>query len=363
MRGKVGVSTRYQHVFYDTPLYNASTMKCIVSVTQFSESETAQYRLKVIQFHKLHGTLATKDAFYVSKPTIYRWKKTLSDSGGKLSSLVPQSKAPRRKRQMITDLRIVAFIKQIRDEHPCLGKEKIKPLLEEYCFKERINTISESTIGKVIKRHGLLKPKRYGRYYHNLSDIRAHKRPSYKTKVKRSPKPEKFGYLEIDTIVKFLDGMKLYVFNAIDIKLKFEFSYAYTTLTSRNGKDFLQRLIAVYPLRDGIRIVQTDNGLEFMGEFDNYLKGQDIKHVFIYPRCPKINSIVERSNRSLQEEFVNDNLDYASTSLLDFNSRMMDYLIWYNTKRVHKALNNQSPINYLLSVSPESQMYVTYTTN
>ncbi|QQS43374.1 hypothetical protein IPM65_04415 [Candidatus Roizmanbacteria bacterium] len=32
-----------------------------------------------------------------------------------------------------------------------MGKEKIKPLLDEYCLQEGISTISESTIGKVIK--------------------------------------------------------------------------------------------------------------------------------------------------------------------------------------------------------------------
>ncbi|MBI4974130.1 IS3 family transposase, partial [Candidatus Roizmanbacteria bacterium] len=47
-----------------------------------------------------------------------------------------------------------------------------------------------------------------------------------------------------------------------------------------------------------------------------------------------------------------------------FNSRLIDYLLWYNTKRVHKALGNVTPINYLLQVLPqESQMYVTYTGN
>ncbi|MGC8972331.1 MAG: IS3 family transposase [bacterium] len=28
----------------------------------------------------------------------------------------------------------------------------------------------------------------------------------------------------------------------------------------------------------------------------------------------------------------------------------MEYVIWYNTKRVHKNLNNLSPIDYMLNV-------------
>lgn len=331
------------------------------SVKAFSLSDKAKYRLSVILFHGKYGTLATKDAFGISKPTIYRWKKTFKDNHGRLSSLVPKLTSPKTKRIMMTNPKIISFIKQIRIDHPHLGKEKIKPLLDKYCVKEQISTISESTIGKVISRHKLIRPKRYGRYYHNPADKRAQKKIKYKTKVKRSPKPNEFGYVEIDTIVKFIDGMKLYIFNAVDIKLKFEYACAYSKLNSTNGADFLSKLITVYPMKSGIRITQTDNGLEFMGAFDQYLKDRQIRHLFIYPRCPKINSFVERSNRSLQEEFINDNLDLAFTSIADFNGKLTEYLIWYNTERIHNSLNKMSPIDYLLSVSPESQKYATYT--
>jgi len=46
----------------------------------------------------------------------------------------------------------------------------------------------------------------------------------------------------------------------------------------------------------------------------------------------------------------------------ELNSSLIDYVIWYNTKRVHKSLNNLSPIDYMLKCNPESQMYVTHTT-
>ncbi|MBI4973618.1 IS3 family transposase, partial [Candidatus Roizmanbacteria bacterium] len=63
-----------------------------------------------------------------------------------------------------------------------------------------------------------------------------------------------------------------------------------------------------------------------------------------------------------QEEFVDGNIDLIHDGLSVFNSRLIDYLLWYNTKRVHKALGNVTPINYFLQVLPqESQMYVTYT--
>lgn len=359
-RRQSGYSTSIQHLFFGTRLYNRRTMKYIKSTDAFEKSDKAQFRLKVIEFHKKHGTAATKDAFSVSKPTIYRWRKLLKESGGRLESLVALSKAPKKRRVMMTDPKIIAFIRDLRETHNRIGKEKIKPLLDEYCQREAIKAISESTIGKIIKRHNLYY-QRSRRIYHNPSSKQAQKKVRYREKIRYSPKVEEIGYIEIDTVVKFIDGMRVYILNAVDIKLKFQFSYGYTSLSSKTALDFFKKLEMVYPISGGIRVVQTDNGLEFLGVFDDYLKLKGIKHLFIYPRCPKINAFVERANRTLQEEFVDGALDYLSIGIHEFNKHLIEYLIWYNTKRVHKTLGNISPIDYLLKISPESQMYVTYT--
>jgi len=360
MKGSLGVSTTYQDLFVGTPLYNRRMIRSTRSILSFKKSQTAEDRLQIIEFHNKYGTKATIDAFLVSKPTVYRWKKTLEDNGGELDSLIPSSRSPKRKRTMNTNFKIIEFIKSLREQYGHLGKEKIKPLLDEYCLKENIKSISESTIGKVIKRHNIYPKSR--RVYHNPTHAHSKARLSYKKRVKRSPKPTISGYIEIDSIVKFIHGIKLYIINAVDVKLKFQFSYGYTRLNSQNSLDFLKKLELVYPIQNGIKIIQTDNGLEFMGDFDDYLKRRNIKHLFIYPRCPKINGFIERANRTLQEEFINGHEEYALDGIVEFNSRLIDYLIWYNTKRVHKSLNNISPISYLLNIlPPESQMYVTYT--
>jgi len=101
--------------------------------------------------------------------------------------------------------------------------------------------------------------------------------------------------------------------------------------------------------------------LEFRGEFEAYLKLKNINHLFIYPRCPKINGFVERSNRTLKEEFLTQNKDLLFSDLISLKVGLMDYLIWYNTKRPHKSLGNLSPIDYLLKHGLESQMCVTST--
>ena len=50
--------------------------------------------------------------------------------------------------------------------------------------------------------------------------------------------------------------------------------------------------------------VQTDNGHEFEGEFDTFLRTQHIPHHWSYPRCPRINGCIERYQRTLSEEFL-----------------------------------------------------------
>ena len=50
--------------------------------------------------------------------------------------------------------------------HPRIGKEKIKPLIDKYCAENNLKTVSESTIGNIIKRHSFFHQKS-GRIYHN----------------------------------------------------------------------------------------------------------------------------------------------------------------------------------------------------
>lgn len=363
MKGSIGTSCKLHHLLYGTAVYNRQSMAISKSISKFSQSDPAKFRLQVLDYGKEYGLKAAIAAFGVSRPTILRWKKIFKRSKGQLSSLVPKSRAPKQRRTPTTDNNLVTFIKHTREEHDSLGKEKIKPLLDEYCEKKHLKSISISTIGRTIKRHNLGKRAPI-RIYHNPDSGHANRQISFKSRVKHSPGIKHLsaseGYLEIDTITRFTYGLKLYVFNAVDIKLKFQFSYSYDHLSSRNGVHFLQKLREVYPLETGIKTIQTDNGLEFHGEFEQYLTREGIKHLFTYPRCPRINGFVERANRTLSEEFLNSHLEYAS-NLDIFNRKLIDYLIWYNTKRVHKALGNLSPIDYLLKVSPKSHMYWTHT--
>jgi putative transposase len=352
---KIGTKTHlvYTNHFVSKALYNVA----INATNKMLElNSPAQLREQILLFHQKYGTKATIDAYKLSRATIYRWRKVYIESRKDISILIPKSRSPINKRTMYVDYRIMDFIKELRTRRGRIGKEKVKPLLDEYSATNNIAKLSISKIGRIIRKYNLTYSPQ--RLYHNG---RPKPYNRYKEKIKKAPRPEQFGYVEVDTITKLKDGIKTYIFNSIDVKSKFQFSYAYKSSNSINATDFMKKLQQVYPIENGIKIVQTDNGSEYLGEFHEYLKKQKLKHVFIYPRCPKINGCVERANRTLREDFIDRREYLISNGLEVFNRELMEHLIWYNTKRVHKSLKNQTPIDYLLKVLPESHMYWTHT--
>ena len=336
--------------------------RMLKSLRRFSKDEVAQERLKIIEFYREYGEKATIKAFGIKRNTVFVWKKRLREGRNSLASLIPTSTTPKTQRRMTTDPKIVSEIRRLREEYPRLGKDKIKPILNKYCLKKGLTPISISTIGKVIKRNKFFFQKA-GKIYHN-PDSKWSKNKAKRTKrdrVRYAPKPNSVGYLEMDTILRFVDGIKYYFYCAVDVRGKFAFVLPYKHLNSHNTVDFFKKVEYVFPFP--ITTVQTDNGLEFLGDFEDYLKRASIPHIFIYPRCCKINGVVERFNRTIQENFIDNNLDIIHNPKL-FTGKLIDYLIFYNTERVHDAHDNtKSPVDYLISEGGMSKMSATHTNN
>ncbi len=350
------MNMRIHHVWYKTSWYHPHMNKIYIK-DRFNDSPVAVYRLRVIEFSNQYGTQPTIDAFKISKRTLYRWKKRYISSKRDANSLIPISKRPKKVRTMLVHINVVNEIRRIRYMYGCIGKRKIKVLLDEYCIRSNYPCISISTIGKVIKRYNMISLNK--RIYHNPNTKRRIR--TKVSRVKYSPKSSTQGYVEIDTIQRFVDGIRMYIFNAVDINTRFQFSYGYTSSNTKNSIDFVKKLEEVYPIKGGIHTVQTDNGSEYLGEFSKHLKLRGISHKYIYPRCPRINGCVERSNRTLQEEYVYRNEGLVNVSMERFNKGLMEYLIWFNTKRPHESLGDISPIEYMLRFNPECHMYVTCT--
>jgi len=320
---------------------------------RFDSSEVAKERLKIIKFYELHGEKASVEAFGVNRKLIYVWRKRMKIRGNHISALVPLPTKPVNTRTMSLNPKVLEYLKHLREIHSRLGKAKLKPLLDQYCAENNLPIYSQAKIGRIISKHNLFYQKS-GRIYHNPNINYRNRKKSRRSRVKYAPKPKDLGHIQMDTIQRIEDGVRYYLYTAIDIKGKFALSLPYKRANSRNTMDFFKKLVYILPYK--IISVQTDNGSEFLGMFEEHLSGNGIKHHFIYPRCPRINGVVERYNRSIQEEFVDPNIHLIHNQR-QFSQKLADYIIFYNTKRVHQSLNYETPMDYILKERGMSNMY------
>jgi transposase InsO family protein len=329
--------------------------------------EKAKRKIKVLVFMEKHGLAATLDAFPHKRSTIFSWKKTLAENNGRLESLNEKSTRPKTYRKADWPEEIVKFIENQRTQHPRLGKDKLKPLLDKHCRENNLKTESASTIGRTIAH---LKEKRRIPADKRLSliartgSLTEHKK-YWRPKVRRKDyKPDQPGdLLQVDTIVKFINGIKRYIVTAIDLKSEFAFAYGYRNHSSNSTADFFQKLQSVAPFQ--IKRIQTDNGSEFDHLFRDYAEKQNIVHFHNYPKCPRMNAYIERFNRTLQEEFIDWRQETLAVDPKQFNHEMIQWLLWYNTERPHHTLGQTPPmqyvVNYLMLSAQKSRMLWTHT--
>ena len=128
----------------------------------------AQYRLKVLRFWKKYGLEATREAFGVSRRTLYRWQAKLRAARGDPTALQPKKPIPRRKRQSHWPEEVIDHIRYLREKYPNLGKARIYVLLKPWCEERGLTDLegfnrrlAEWLIGynTVLPHHSLgLKP-------------------------------------------------------------------------------------------------------------------------------------------------------------------------------------------------------------
>jgi len=306
-------------------------------------TEKAKYKYKVLVFWEKHGLKATLDAFPVKRSTLFLWKQQFTE-GEKVESLNEKSRAPRSRRKRVWSFEITQEIKRLREEHPNLGKDKIYHELKEFCHQKDLPCPSISTIGRIIKDKGGLRV-----FPHKISHFGKIK-PIQRRKKLRKPKEFRVthpGHLvEIDTIERRVGNTKRYIITFIDVHTRFTFAWAYKTASSRSATDFFDKILKVFPYP--IEHIQTDNGSEFAKHFANRIKELCLIHYHIYPRTPQHNAHIERYNRTLQEEFI-DYHEFELQELQRFNHSLIDYLLWYNTRRMHLSIGKQSPLQFIFN--------------
>ena len=320
-------------------------------------TNSAQERMRILIFWKKHGDTAAEEAFGASRPTLFRWQKELKEGGGKLEALNPKSTAPKNKRKRIIPKPVEDLICKER-ERETIGKEKLSTLIKD----DGIGTQSPSTVGRMLsdlKKQGkLLDPKKLSFYGKTGRLI---ERKPRQTRKKLRSKGHAGQLAKADTIIRFTNGIKRYILTGIDIETEFAFAYAYASHSSKTATEFMRTFKEVAPL--SLTHVQTDNGSEFQDHFEAYCGKEGIVHFHAYPRTPKMQSEIERFNRTLSEAFISRNRHLLAYDLDEFNRRLVDWLLWYNTRRPHWSIGLISPLRYICNklTVEQSQMLWTST--
>lgn len=174
---------------------------------------------------------------------------------------------------------------------------------------------------------------------------------------KEKEKAKKFkeydpGFIHIDvTYLPKINGVKYYLFVAIDRATRILYYKVYDAKTSENTKDFILECIDFYPF--GITHVLTDNGLEFTNRLIKNKKGEccgkpskldvvclknNIDHRCTKPFTPKTNGMVERANGIIKNGTIKKT---KYSDLEEMNIDLMNFLVHYNLYRRHGSLRRE----------------------
>lgn len=178
-----------------------------------------------------------------------------------------------------------------------------------------------------------------------------------KVPEKEKEKAKKFkeydpGFLHIDvTYLPKINGVKYYLFVAIDRATRALYFKIYNAKTSVNAENFMLECLNFFPF--GITHVLTDNGLEFTNRLLKDKKGKyctkpskldvlceqnQIDHRCTKPFTPKTNGMVEKANDIIKNKTIKIT-KYSNLEMM--NQDLMNFLLHYNLYRRHGSLRKE----------------------
>ena len=291
-------------------------------------TEKEKFRLKVMDAYE---AMDPKNVRYLCKlmgvhhSTFYRLKKQYKRFN--LNTLKYRSRRP--KSTSAIPWSLVVEICRWKKDHPAKSHYYLYQL---WTREGRVPPCSPKTIYNWWKRRNLI--------------IVRHRRKRRPTKLfNHASVPGEL--VQVDT--KHLDGRKRYQYTAIDVVSKWRYLRAYKDLDGQSTVDFFRRLITrAKDKRISIKMIQTDNGYEFQTEPVRYLASRHVNHQYIWIHTPDQNGVVERSHRTDDEEFYQQ-VDTQDLALDELNTRLEEWTNYYNSQRLHFALNFVTPEEYLVS--------------
>jgi transposase InsO family protein len=274
--------------------------------------------------------------FGISRATLYRWLRRFDPKD--LTSLKEQSRRPRKVRKPLWSWELVRAVKELREEYPRWGKDKLVVLV-----RDQGHMSSTSTVGRILghlkQRGELQEPKR-----RSISAKRKSRRP-YGVRKPGDYVAERPGDLvEVDTLdVRPFPWMTLKQFTARDVISKWDVIEARGRATATTAKEFIETLEQRMPFR--VKALQVDGGSEFYSEFEEECERRKIRLFVLPPKSPKLNGCVERAHRTHTEEFYE--VYEVPWNVTELNPELRRWENIYNCVRPHQALNYKTPLQFL----------------
>lgn len=302
-------------------------------------SPTALTRLQALTVWQQtgNGRLAAQ-VFGLSRATLFRWRHQYAPSD--LTTLESRSRRPRQVRRPQTPAPVVARLRDLRQQYPRWGREKLRILLR----RDGI-TLSGKTIDRVLARlratGQLVEPPRRA--------ISARRRSAVRPYAVRKPRDYATRHpgdlIQVDTLdVRPRPGVILKQFTARDVVSRWDVVETYRRATSVTATQCLATLQRRMPVP--IRAIQVDGGSEFAAAFEQACQHQGIRLFVLPPRSPKLNGHVERANRTHTEEFYESYTGDLDLPTLRAAQRQWEHT--YNHVRPHQALGYLTPAEVLV---------------
>ncbi len=306
-------------------------------------------KIKKYELLKLEGCSGETifEVLEISRASLFRWKKRYKLFG--LSGLENESRRPINKRKETWSKEIENKIYHLRVKYPLWGKAKIAIAYQRQ-YKEKK---SVSMIGRIIKKlikHNKIYPVKF-LLYKKVKRNRVFN--GHAKRLQLGMKAAKPGELmQFDHMTIQIPGhSQLKHFSAICPITKIAVEKIYKDANSRNGADFLRKVIDDLPFR--IISIQVDGGSEFMKDFESLCEKLSIPLFVLPPKSPEYNCNVERGNGTFKYEFYAqcDTIKSLDSLQKDLNK----FVNFYNKERPHHGVNLLTPYQFYESIKAEVQ--------
>lgn len=284
------------------------------------------------------ATLCT--GFGVSEKTGYKWIARFYESGS--PGLADRSHAPRQPAHRVVSA-IADEILAFRVKHPTWGPRKLRRRLQE--LRPEVTWPAASTIGELLKRHGLVRQRR-------RSDRRV---VPLDLPLVEPIFPNDLWTADFKGEFRLQRGPWCYPLTVVDSASRYLLGCSGLTSTASPGAQrVFRRLFQAYGLPQAIR---TDNGVPFasplalgrLSALAVWWIRLGIRPERIAPGHPQQNGRHERLHRTLKAEATQP----SAASWAAQQRRFDVFRTEYNTERPHEALDLQTPVScYRASLRP-----------